>query len=63
MAYPDWEKDEDHQLRYTDEAVYQGAENLYDEMGQDLGLNFADCERIAALVAEGMKTWFEGIEH
>lgn len=49
-------------LRYSDEAVYQGAEGLYDELGHALGLSFAQCERAAAVVAENMKLWFDGIE-
>jgi hypothetical protein len=54
------DKDAEHELRYSDEAVYQGAEALYDEGGFDL--NFSECERAATLVAEAMKLWFEGIE-
>lgn len=53
--------DEENDIRYGDEAVVQGAEALFDY--GNLGLTFEQCEKAAELVANGMREWWEGLEH
>lgn len=48
-------------IRYGEEAAYQGAEGLFDE--GDLGLTFEQCEKAAKIVANNMRLWWEGLEH